>query len=223
MSALMLSSALAATTAGKSRAADGKPSKAAPVPVPVVKGNPLLGKDKSDAERCQECHGVDGHGQGHSNGPEGKFAKLAGQHPEYILKQIADFKSGARKDDQMAIMARSVTDEDVRDIAAYFSSQQLMKGEGGPVHEVAQKLYANGDPARGITACVTCHGERGKGVSGNPLVPVIGGQEWRYLEKQLQDWRSGARRNSEGGVMSQVTKALSDAEVQALANYLSGL
>jgi cytochrome c553 len=221
MSMLMMSTAMAATAAAKPRAADGKASKATPVQAP--KGNALLGKDKSDAERCQECHGAQGQGQGHPNGPEGKFPKLAGQHVDYLLKQIADFRSGARKDDQMAIMARSVTDEDVLDILTYFNAQSPMKGEGGDAQALGKKLYTQGDPARGITACVSCHGELGKGVAATPLVPIIGGQEWRYLEKQLLDWRTGDRRNSEGSVMNQVTKGLTDAELQALANYLSGL
>ncbi len=187
------------------------------------RGNPLLGKDKSEEERCQECHGVTGHGQGHSNGPEGKFAKLAGQSAGYMLKQLEDFRSGARKHDQMAIMARSVSDEDLRDIAAYFASQSVMKGEAAVATDVAVKLYANGDAARGIPACVACHGVNGKGLPAQAAVPVIGGQEWRYLDQQLRDWRSGDRRNSAGGVMSAAVKGLTDQEIEALATYLAGL
>lgn len=103
---------LAAGTQGRK----GGPSQASPtMPRP---GDAALGQGKADAERCIECHGADGQGQGHSNGPEGKFARLAGQQAAYIVKQIQDFRSGARKHDQMAIMARSITDEDAADIAA---------------------------------------------------------------------------------------------------------
>lgn len=91
-------------------------------------GDAALGQHKADAERCIECHGADGQGHGHSNGPEGKFARLAGQQAAYIVKQIQDFRSGARKHDQMAIMARSITDEDAADIAAYFASLPSMRG-----------------------------------------------------------------------------------------------
>jgi cytochrome c553 len=184
-------------------------------------GNALLGKDKSDAERCQECHGVDGHGQRHPNGPEGKFAKLAGQHPEYLLKQLADFRSGARKNDQMAIMARTVADEDLADIVAYFSSQKPMRGEGGVSDAIGRKLYTQGDAGRGIPACATCHGEAGQGTEGMAAIPRVGGQEWLYLERQLLDWRSGERKNSPGGLMNQAVKGLTDSEIQALANYLA--
>lgn len=218
VSALMLTSAMAAQAAGKTRVADARSSRPAP-----PQGDPVLGKEKADAERCMECHGVDGNGAGHPNGPEGKFAKLAGQSPVYVLKQIQDFRSGARKHDQMAIMARSISDEDARDIAAYFSSLPRMKGEGGAAPAQAQALYDKGDAARGIAACINCHGAQGKGLAAMPLAPVIGGQEWLYLQKQLLDWRSGFRRNDPSGVMSQSTQALTDAEVLALTHYLSGL
>ena len=217
MSACLLP-VMAAPAVGKARAVDPAPTKALP-----AKGDPALGREKADSERCIECHGVDGNGAGHSNGPEGKFPKLAGQHPDYLLKQIRDFRTGARQHDQMQIMARSVSDEDVRDIAAYFASQSGMKGQDGERHALGKSLFENGDPARSIAACISCHGALGKGVEGSALTPVIGGQEWRYLDKQLRDWRSGERRNSPDGAMSQITKTLSDAEIEALANYLSGI
>lgn len=187
----------------------------------LPKGDAVAGQDKADAERCIECHGMTGHGAGHANGAEGRFAKLAGQHPEYIVKQIQDFRSGARRHDQMAIMARSISDEDLVDIAAYFGSLPAMKGEGAEVPELGKRLYLSGDAARGIVACVSCHGDKGKGVAGMPLSPVLGGQAWRYLEQQLLDWRSGTRRNARDGVMTQVTRHLTDAEVQALTTYLA--
>ena len=215
----------AAPQAAKPRTLAGRAA-AAPVAaaVPIFGGDAQAGRLKSEAERCQECHGADGQGAGHPNGPEGKFAKLAGQHPAYILKQIRDFRSGARKHDFMQMMARSLDDADVADIAAYFGSLPPMHGEGRD-RPRGQALYERGDAARGIPACVACHGPQGRGrqVDGRPdgLMPVIGGQEWRYLEKQLQDWRSGFRRNSADGAMSQAIQALDDADIQALADYLS--
>lgn len=217
-SACLLPSVMAVTPAGKARAAATGQIKAA-----AVKGDPVLGREKAESERCIECHGVDGHGVGGANGPEGKFAKLAGQQADYILKQMRDFRSGARRHDQMQIMARSVSDEDVRDIAAYFASQPVMNAQDGERHALGKSLYENGDPARGVVACISCHGVKGKGLAASPLAPVIGGQEWRYLDKQLRDWRSGERRNSDGGVMTQAARALTEAEIEALANYLSGI
>lgn len=201
-------------------------------------GDAQLGAQKADSERCLECHSTAVTGSDRSLGTEGKFPKLDGQAPDYILKQIRDFRSGARNHDFMQIMARSVSDEDVADIAAYFHSLPLMKGDGRsgarpgePVPGDAAtglRLYTQGDAARGIPACASCHGEGGRSqLQGQGpaavRVPHIGGQEWRYLDKQLRDWRSGERRNSAGGVMSQVTRSLSDAEIESLANYLSGL
>jgi cytochrome c553 len=184
------------------------------------KGDAVAGRIKSESERCQECHGADGNGHGH----EGLFAKLAGQYPEYIVKQIRNFRSGERKHDFMSMMAKSVDDADVADIATYFASLPAMRGDGGNDSAVGKKLFAEGDAGRNIAACASCHGAQGKGgVAGNVISPLIAGQDARYLEKQLLDWRSGERKNSTGGVMNAAAKSLTDAEIQALVHYLSGL
>jgi cytochrome c553 len=225
-SAFLMSSVVAAPLQPKARGAQNKDARTV-TPKPQPQGDPVAGKEKAESERCLECHGLDGNGAGHADsskaGTEGKFAKLAGQYPDYILKQIRDFRSGARKHDQMAIMARSVSDEDVLDIAAYFGSLPRMSGEGGDARALGKALFAQGDPARGVQACVSCHGDKGKGLPGTALGPVVGGQAWRYLDKQLRDWRSGERRNSAEGVMSQASRALTDQDIEALADYLSGM
>lgn len=182
-------------------------------------GDPVAGRIKSESERCQECHGVDGNGHGH----EGKFAKLAGQYPAYIVKQIQDFRSGARKHDFMTMMAKSVEDADVVDIAAYFASQPTMREEGAG-NPLGKKLFVEGDTGRNLPACASCRGAQGKGnVAGKLTYPAIAGQDARYLEKQLLDWRSGDRKNSVSGTMNTIAKSLTDAEIQALVQYLSGL
>ncbi len=220
---LLLSSWAMAGVANKGRTAATKSAAPVPRPAPAGQGDAALGREKADSERCIECHGVDGQGQGHSNGPEGKFARLAGQDASYFLKQIRDFRSGDRKHDQMAIMARSITDEDAADIAAYFSGLPAMKGDPKDVSAIGRALYEQGDAARGVVSCASCHGTDGRGGRDQALAPRIGGQEWRYLDKQLRDWRSGDRRNSAGQVMNLVTHALTDAEIEALATHLSGL
>jgi len=198
------------------------PRKAASVPAPPAPSTPApvrLGDARLGAEKASN---------------EGKFPKLDGQAPDYILKQIRDFRSGARTHDFMQIMARSVSDEDVIDIAAYFHSLPVMTGDGfsqpgqAPTGDavLGQRIFTQGDAARGVPACITCHGEAGRsqrlGEGAAPVrVPHIGGQEWRYLDKQLRDWRSGERRNSAGGVMNQAIQKLSDTEIESLANYLS--
>ncbi len=190
--------------------------------MPSTAGNALLGQAKSEAERCQECHGANG--QGTSAEPGSKFARLAGQHPEYVLKQMRDFRSGARQQDVMGIMARSVDAADVADIAAYFASQQKMRGAIGVVNTAARDLYLHGDDKRGILACAQCHGEAGQGkAAGAETVPMVGGQDPGYLERQLRDWRSGDRRNSKDQTMNRVAKSLTDAEIKSLAHYLSTL
>ncbi|WP_206198568.1 c-type cytochrome [Zoogloea dura] len=194
----------------------------APVAALPLKGDPVAGARKSDEERCQECHGADGHGFGQSASSEGRHPKLAGQPAEYIVKQIADFRSGARKHDVMTLMARTVEPADILDIAAYFASQKPMKGEGAAGNPLGRRLYESGDAARGVDACIACHGPAGQGIAGlGAAAPRIGGQEWRYLEKQLLDWRSGERRNSRDGVMNRVTRGLSDEELRALTDYLA--
>lgn len=220
---LLLSFWSLAAGANKARPPVAKPVAATPSAAPAWQGDPVVGREKADAERCIECHGIDGQGQGHSNGPEGKFARLAGQDVAYFLKQIRDFRSGARKHDQMAIMARSITDEDAADIASYFAGLPAMKGDAKDVSAVGRTLYEQGDAARGVVSCASCHGLGGRGSKDQPLAPPIAGQEWRYLDKQLRDWRSGDRRNSAGQVMNAVTRALTDAEIEALATHLSGL
>lgn len=183
-------------------------------------GDAVLGKAKSETERCQECHGADG--QGNHAEPGAKFARLAGQYPEYLVKQMRDFRSGARQQDVMGIMARSVDAADVADIAAYFASLQKMRGEVGQVNAAGRNLYSHGDDKRGIVSCVQCHGDAGQGKSaGIETVPRVGGQDSAYLERQLRDWRSGDRRNSTGEVMNRIARSLTDADIKSLAHYLS--
>jgi cytochrome c553 len=191
---------------------------------PAISGDAEAGKVKSEDSRCQECHGADGNGQGPSVGGAGKFAKLAGQYPDYITKQIRDFRSGERKHDFMLIMAKGIDETDSADIAAYFASQVKMHGDGKGDNTIGKNLFSNGDASRNILPCTSCHGIDGRGIDApQQKIPVIGGQEWQYLKLQLHAWRNGERHNSEGDVMNTFTKALTDAEVDALSDYISGL
>lgn len=187
-------------------------------------GDHVLGKEKADAERCLECHVERKPGLNPVTGQESMFSALNGQFPEYMLKQMQDFKSGARKSDQMALVSRIVPDEDLGDILAYFASLPRVKapgqGQGDGRHDAAQRLFQQGDPSRGVIACASCHGEAGRGLSA-AQGPVLGGQDQKYLTQQLLDWRSGFRRNSGDAVMANSVKSLNDAEIQALAAYLA--
>ncbi|MDP3904050.1 MAG: c-type cytochrome [Methylococcaceae bacterium] len=183
----------------------------------IGRGNPGIGKQQSDAGRCQECHGSDGM----SN--DERIPNHAGQYAGYLIKQLDNFQAGERKHPTMTIMAEDLTEADKADIAAYFASQKVMEGEPGS-DTSAKNLFLNGDTARDLPACVSCHGENGKGrVADNVTYPVLGGQRRVYLRSQLVSWKLGERANSPGGVMNKVAKALTDDEMTALANYLAGL
>ena len=174
------------------------------------KGDVAAGRIKSESERCQECHGADGNG----HGEDGKFARLAGQYPAYIAKQLQDFRSGARKHDYMMVMAKSLEEADIADIAAYYGSLPTMRADTPRSDtETARRLFAT---------CALCHGAQGKG-SGDAAFPVIGGQDVKYLRNQLLAWRSGERRNSPGGAMNDAAKGLTDAEIEVLVHYISGM
>lgn len=196
------------------------------VGVPAVqaqtKGDPAAGEGK--AGLCGGCHGFDG------NSEDATFPRLAGQYETYIAKQIADFQKGLRTNNEtMAGMAATVASaEDAHDIGAYFQKQKIAKKPLQPVDkklaEKGEKLYHEGNPKNNVYACVNCHGERGRGKAPNVAVfPVIGGQHRDYIIKELKDFREGTRSNDPAGMMSDIAKRLTDEEIQALANYLSGL
>lgn len=205
-----------AAIAGSAAAGTGQP---AWIP---SSGDIARGREKADSERCIECHGLDGQAAENGSGTEGKFARLAGQHADYLLKQLSDFRSGARKHDVMSVMASTVEPADLKDIVAYFSSLPRMAGDGVGDHPAGQKLFTQGDASRGIPACAGCHGDDARGkVNPSATAPMLGGQAWLYLERQLLDWRAGWRRNSAGQVMNHATRALSDQDIKDLSSHLS--
>lgn len=180
-------------------------------------GDPVAGKDK--AGMCFGCHGEDG-----STTTDTDTPKLAGQYGPYISKQVRNYLASTRAHMIMSGMAASVSDEDLDDIAAYFASLPMMKGDRPSGNKLGKKLFENDDLSRMMVRCSSCHGAAGKGLNpGNPVYPVIGGQHKAYLLRQLVDFRKGLRNNSQGGVMNTTVNRLSDAELEALADYISGL
>ena len=177
-------------------------------------GDPVAGREKS--QLCQGCHGEEG------ISIEGLIPKLAGQYGKYISKELRNYQAGTRSHQIMNAMAATISDDDLADIAAYFASRTKMKGAGSN-SELGKKLFLHGDISRTMVACVNCHGVNGKGLTPNTsMFPVIGGQQKDYIRRQLVNFRKGDRTNSPNGIMNRITQKLTDDELEALADYVSG-
>lgn len=178
-------------------------------------GDAAAGKTKSAI--CMACHGADG------NSPNPIWPKLAGQHASYILTQLQHFKSGSRKNDLMSPMAAPLSDQDMADLAAYFSSQTQSAGTAA-ADKVAkgEKIYRAGNPNTRVAACMACHGPAGIG-NAPASFPRISGQHAAYVEKALKDFRAGSRDNDPNMMMRGVAANMTDAEIMAVAQYVQGL
>lgn len=178
-------------------------------------GDAAAGKAKSAS--CAGCHGADGN----SVNPE--WPNLAGQGGGYIVKQLHDFKDGNRENAVMAPMAAPLTDADMQDLAAYFSSQTRKEGAADEsLVELGEKIYRGGNPSSGVAACIGCHGPTG---AGNPAAnfPALSGQHAKYIENQLNVFKSGARGNDAGKMMRSVAAKMTEKEIQAVSSYVQGL
>jgi cytochrome c553 len=181
-----------------------------------IVGNPEAGKTKIAV--CAGCHGLDG------NSPAPNFPSLAGQHPSYLQKQIMDFQANKRQDPMMSPQAQSLaTPQDVADVSAYYAQQKLAPGIAKPeAVALGTKVFRGGNMATGVTACGACHGPVGMGNLPAGF-PRISGQKVAYTVKALKDFRAGTRNNDANGMMSGVTKNITDEEIEAVAQYLHGL
>jgi len=183
-----------------------------------IGGDVEKGKEKA-GQICQACHGLDG------NGVPGQpvWPKLAGQHPRYIYKQLQNFKNNERWNAQMSPMAMPLSDEEMRNLAAYYSS---LTQSGGTAEESlvakGERLYRSGNPATGVPACSGCHGPAGIG-SNLAKFPRIAGQFSEYTAQTLGHFRSTERANDPNGMMRGVAVNLKDDEIEAVAAYIEGL
>lgn len=187
-----------------------------PAPATVAKGDPAKAQSIVD-KVCGACHGADG------NSTSPTYPQLAGQPPEYLYKQLSDFKSGARKNAIMAPNVTALSSDDMRNLAAYFSSQQpkpklakdaALAAEGG-------KIYKGGNAGSGVPACASCHGPSGAGIPAQ--FPRLAGQHSKYVLSQLKNFRSGDRANDGGMMMRVIARKMTDQEMKAVAEYISGL
>ena len=196
---------------------------------PAIAGDPKAGQTKAGA--CAACHGLDG------NASLALYPKLAGQHENYTWRQLHLFQNGGRDNAIMLGMAAALTQQDMRDIGAYFGTQKTTTGvaddsiiSAGPYagqkfYAVGESIYRGGKPGAGVPTCMACHGPAGAGVPG-PTYPALAGQHAEYTAAKLTAFRDGTvwGKDKEANViMSQVAKNLSDEEIQSLASFLQGL
>ena len=186
------------------------------VGIAFADGNAEAGKTKAAA--CGACHGADG------NSPAASFPKLAGQNVKYLLKQMKDIQSGARSVPTMAGQLDAMSEQDVADIAAYFSSQSVQIGKADPALVAkGEELYRSGNKSTGVAACTACHSPTGKG-NGPAGFPALSGQHAGYVAAQLKAFRAGERVNDgDTEMMRNVAFRLNDKEIEAVSSYVSGL
>jgi cytochrome c553 len=166
---------------------------------------------------CAACHGVDGNSVITTN------PKLAQQHPEYIAKQLANFKAGERKNAVMSGMAANLSPEDMANVAAYFGAQKAKVGgaKTNAAGSLGEKIYRGGIAKVGVPACASCHGATGAGM---PVqFPRLSGQHADYVVTQLKAFYTGERANDNAKVMRMIAAKMSDSEMAAVADYIQGL
>lgn len=168
---------------------------------------------------CGGCHGMDGN----SLNPE--WPSLASQHASYIVKQVKNFKANERANPLMTPMAMAVaTDQDLEDLAAYFSAQKLTQAaETDPAKlKLGERVYRAGNVAGKVPACAACHGPAGAGIP-TAVYPRIGGQHATYVALQLRAYKTGTRANDPSAMMRVISAGLSEEEIDAVASYVQGL
>ena len=182
-------------------------------------GDPAAGKLK--AAVCSACHGADG------NSVNAVWPKLAGQGTLYQMRQIMAIRSEhGRANPEAATMVpmiANLSDQDLADISAFFATQLATVEAADPnLAEVGRHLYQAGDASRNIPSCMSCHGPGGRG---NRLAafPALGGQFAAYSAKQLRAYRDGSRTTDPAGMMREIASRLTDADIEAVSEYLSGL
>lgn len=180
-----------------------------------VNGDAEAGKTKAAA--CGACHGADGNSMIPSN------PKLAGQNASYLVAQLGYFKSGERENALMKGMALGLSDQDMADIAVFYSKQKVKVGAASEALVFkGEAIYRGGNPAMGVPACTGCHGPKGEGNPGAQF-PALSGQHAAYTEAQLLAYRKEARTNPKAEIMIGVARGLSDKDIKAVADYLQGL
>ncbi len=192
------------------------PAAPAPAAKPAAPAKPdLVQGEARFTAVCASCHGADGNSGSPAN------PKLAQQHPEYLVKQLQEFKSGKRANPIMQGMAAGLSDADMKNIAAWLATQKAKPGFAKDKELVAlgERIWRGGIADRQIAACAGCHSPNGAGIPAQ--YPRLSGQHADYTVAQLTSFREGARKNSVQ--MNQVAAKLNDREIRAVSDYVAGL
>ena len=146
---------------------------------------------------------------------------LQGQHPEYIVKQLTEFKAGKRKNPVMQGFASALSEADMKNVAAFYSTKQAKPGfaKDKELVQLGEQIYRGGIAAKQVPACAACHSPTGAGMPSQ--YPRLGGQHSDYTEAQLVGFRSGARANN--AQMTAIAAKMSDREIKAVSDYIAGL
>ncbi|MCM5680816.1 cytochrome c4 [Schlegelella sp. S2-27] len=177
---------------------------------------PDLAKGQAIASQvCAACHAVDG-SRGSPANPI-----LQGQHPDYLVKQLTEFKSGKRKNPVMQGFASALSEADMKNVAAFYATKQAKPGfaKNKDLVQLGEQIYRGGIAGKQVAACAGCHSPSGAGIPAQ--YPRLGGQHSDYTEAQLNAFRSGARNNS--AQMTAIAARMSDREIQAVSDYIAGL
>ena len=217
LAALLISPAMSSFAAGEAAAQPAQT--AAPVEVAVaaakVSKPDLVKGEASFNAVCVSCHGANG------NSGTPAYPKLAQQHPEYLVKQLQEYKSGKRKNAIMQGFASALSEDDMKNIAYWVGSQKSKAGfaKDKELVSLGERIYRGGIADRQVAACAGCHSPTGAGIPAQ--YPRLGGQHAEYVATQLTYFRDGIRNNSRQ--MNQVAAKLNDREIRALADYVAGL
>ena len=180
----------------------------------AAKVDPAKGQALS-TQVCAACHTADG-----SRGSPA-YPILQGQHPEYLAKQLAEFKAGKRENAIMKGFASALSDEDMKNVAAFYSSKQAKPGaaKNKDLVVLGEKIYRGGIADRQVPACAGCHSPSGAGIPAQ--YPRLSGQHAEYTSTQLKAFRAGTRGNN--AQMLGVAAKMNDTEIKAVSDYIAGL
>ncbi|MDT8989596.1 c-type cytochrome [Curvibacter sp. APW13] len=186
-----------------------------PAAAPAAAAKPDLAKGEATFAVCAGCHGMDG------NSPAPTYPKLAQQHPQYIIKQLQEFKSGKRASPVMQGFATALSDDDMKNVAYFITNKKAAAGASADktLVTLGERIYRGGIADRKIAACAGCHSPNGAGIPAQ--YPRLAGQWGDYVVAQLTAFRDGARGNSTQ--MAQIAAKMNDKEIKAVADYIAGL